>query len=77
MHEFGHFIVARLTGVQVDAFSIGFGHTFWRRKDKHGTEWRLSAIPLGGYCQFLGDADGASAGVDDKVNELTEDEKKN
>ena len=76
VHEFGHFIVARLTGVQVDAFSIGFGHTFWRRKDKHGTEWRLSAIPLGGYCQFLGDADGASAGVDDKVNELTEDEKK-
>jgi len=76
VHEFGHFIVARLTGVQVDAFSIGFGHTFWRRKDKYGTEWRLSAIPLGGYCQFLGDADGASAGVDDKVHELTEEEKK-
>lgn len=76
VHEFGHFIVARLTGVQVDAFSIGFGHIFWRRKDKYGTEWRLSAIPLGGYCQFLGDADGASAGVDDKVHELTEEEKK-
>jgi len=76
VHEFGHFIIARLCGVQVDAFSIGFGHTLWSRKDKYGTEWKLSAIPLGGYCQFLGDADGASAGVDDKVNELTDEEKK-
>ena len=76
VHEFGHFIIARLCGVQVDAFSIGFGRTLWSRKDKYGTEWKLSAIPLGGYCQFLGDADGASAGVDDKVNSLTEEQKK-
>jgi len=76
VHEFGHFIVARLCGVQVDAFSIGFGRTLWSRKDKKGTEWKISAIPLGGYCQFLGDADGASVGVDDKVNELTEEQKK-
>lgn len=76
VHEFGHFIVARLCGVQVDAFSIGFGHTLWSRKDKYGTEWKLSAIPLGGYCQFLGDADGASAGVDENVKELTEEQKK-
>ena len=76
VHEFGHFIVARMCGVQVDAFSIGFGKTLWSRKDKHGTEWKLSAIPLGGYCQFLGDADGASAGVDEKVNALTDEQKK-
>lgn len=76
VHEFGHFIVARLCGVQVEAFSIGFGRTLWHTKDKYGTEWKLSAIPLGGYCQFLGDADGASAGVDDKVKELSEEEKK-
>ena len=76
VHEFGHFIIARLCGVQVDAFSIGFGRTLWSRKDKHGTEWKLSLIPLGGYCQFLGDADGASAGVDDKINTLTEEQKK-
>ena len=76
VHEFGHFIVARMCGVQVDAFSIGFGKTLWSRKDKHGTEWKLSAIPLGGYCQFLGDADGASAGVDEKVHELTDEQKK-
>ena len=76
VHEFGHFIIARLCGVQVDAFSIGFGKKLWSRKDKYGTEWKLSAIPLGGYCQFLGDADGASAGVDEKVKELTDEEKK-
>ena len=76
VHEFGHFIVARLSGVQVDAFSIGFGRSLWSRKDKYGTEWKLSLIPLGGYCQFLGDADGASAGVDEKVQTLTEEEKK-
>ena len=76
VHEFGHFIVARMCGVQVDAFSIGFGKTLWSRKDKYGTEWKLSAIPLGGYCQFLGDADGASAGVDEKVSELSEEQKK-
>lgn len=76
VHEFGHFIVARISGVQVEAFSIGFGKTLWSRKDKHGTEWKLSAVPLGGYCQFLGDADGASATVDNKVQELSEEEKK-
>ena len=76
VHEFGHFIIARWCGVQVDAFSIGFGHTLWSRKDKFGTEWKLSAIPLGGYCQFLGDADGASAGVDESVKTLSDEEKK-
>lgn len=76
VHEFGHFIVARLCGVQVDVFSIGFGRTLLSRKDKYGTEWKLSAIPLGGYCQFLGDADGASAGVDEKVKKLSDEQKK-
>ena len=76
VHEFGHFIVARLCGVQVEAFSIGFGRKLWSKKDKYGTEWKLSAIPLGGYCQFLGDADGASAGVDEAVKELSDEEKK-
>ena len=76
VHEFGHFIIARLCGVQVEAFSIGFGKTLWSRKDKQGTEWKLSAIPLGGYCQFLGDADGASTGVDKKkVKKLTKAQK--
>lgn len=61
VHEGGHFMMARLCGVQVEAFSVGFGKKLLSRKDKHGTEWRLCAIPMGGYVQMLGDADAASA----------------
>ena len=76
VHEFGHFIVARLTGVQVEAFSIGFGKTLWSRKDAKGTTWKISAVPLGGYCQFLGDADASSSTADEKAEELSEEQKK-
>ena len=76
VHEFGHFIVARLCGVQVEAFSIGFGKTLWSKKDKKGTEWKVSAVPLGGYCQFLGDADASSSTTDEKAEELTDEQKK-
>ena len=48
IHEFGHFIVARKLGLRVDAFSIGFGPVLWRKK-VDGVEYRLSALPLGGY----------------------------
>ncbi len=75
VHEFGHFIVARVTGVEVSAFSIGFGKVLWSRKDAKGTVWKISAVPLGGYCQFLGDADASSSVSDTKV-ELTEEQKK-
>ena len=61
VHEFGHFIIARLCGVHVSAFSIGFGKELWGRMDKHGTYWKISASPLGGYCQFLGDGDASSS----------------
>ena len=76
VHEFGHFLVARMVGVQVSAFSIGFGKELWGRKDKKGTYWKISAIPLGGYCQFLGDADASSSTADGAVQELTDEEKK-
>ena len=49
VHEFGHYIVARLYGVKVLRFSIGFGYPLFKKIDSHGTEWVLSAIPLGGY----------------------------
>lgn len=52
-HEYGHFIVARLCGVKVLRFSVGFGRVLWSRRDRHGTEWALSAIPLGGYVKML------------------------
>ncbi len=60
IHEYGHFIVGRWCGVQVDAFSIGFGPELFARVDRHGTRWRVAAIPLGGYVKFHGDANGAS-----------------
>ena len=48
IHEFGHFLAARWRGLRVDAFSIGFGPVLWKRNIK-GVEWRISAIPFGGY----------------------------
>ncbi|MGL4860777.1 MAG: RIP metalloprotease RseP, partial [Enterobacteriaceae bacterium] len=53
VHEFGHFWVARRCGVRVERFSIGFGKVLLRRKDKQGTEYVLSLIPLGGYVKML------------------------
>ena len=60
IHELGHFLVARRFGVKVDRFSIGFGKTIVARTDKHGTEWRLAWLPLGGYVKFAGDLDASS-----------------
>lgn len=74
VHELGHFLVARICGVTVTDFSIGFGKKLWGRKDRYGTEWRISAIPLGGYCKFLGDEDAASSG--DNSKNLSEEEQK-
>ena len=74
VHEGGHFLVARLCGVQVEAFSVGFGKKLWSRKDKKGTEWRLCLIPLGGYVQMLGDDDAASTQKSKK--KLTPEEEK-
>ena len=48
IHEFGHFLAARLLGMKADVFSIGFGPALWKRTFR-GTEWRFSAIPFGGY----------------------------
>ncbi|HWL28728.1 MAG TPA: site-2 protease family protein, partial [Burkholderiaceae bacterium] len=54
-HELGHYWVARRCGVRVLRFSVGFGKVLARRTDRHGTEWALSAIPLGGYVKMLDD----------------------
>ncbi|WP_435955155.1 sigma E protease regulator RseP [Dryocola sp. BD626] len=53
VHEFGHFWVARRCGVRVERFSIGFGKALWRRSDRHGTEFVIALIPLGGYVKML------------------------
>ena len=60
VHEYGHFAAARMLGVRVDVFSIGFGKVLARWTDRHGTEWRISLLPLGGFVKFFGDAGPAS-----------------
>ena len=60
IHELGHFLVGRWCGVGVTAFSIGFGPELIGWNDRHGTRWKISAIPLGGYVKFAGDVNGAS-----------------
>jgi len=52
-HEYGHFIVARRLGVKVLKFSVGFGPALWSRFDRHGTQFVVAAIPLGGYVKML------------------------
>lgn len=62
VHEMGHYLVGRWCGIRSTAFSIGFGPELWGFTDKHGTRWKVSAIPLGGYVKFWGDQDATSAG---------------
>jgi len=59
-HELGHFLVARWCGVRVLVFSIGFGPEIVGFNDRHGTRWKISAIPLGGFVKFFGDENAAS-----------------
>ena len=63
VHEYGHYIIARWSGIKAEVFSLGFGPVIASRVDRHGTRWQLAAIPLGGYVRFLGDANAASAGA--------------
>ncbi len=75
VHELGHFLVGRWCGIRVTAFSIGFGPEIAGFTDRHGTRWRLAAIPLGGYVKFFGDASAASTPDGDQMNTMTEAEK--
>ena len=55
IHEFGHYIVARINNVDVERFSIGFGPVLLSKTDKNNTKWQIGAIPLGGYVKFCGE----------------------
>ena len=68
LHELGHYLVGRLFGIKADAFSVGFGKELAGYTDKRGTRWKLSALPLGGYVQFAGDMNPASAPAPDQDN---------
>lgn len=74
VHELGHFLVARWCGVAVKTFSIGFGPEIFGFNDRHGTRWRLSWIPLGGYVKFIDDENAASAGQK-SLEQLTAEER--
>jgi len=67
VHEMGHYLVARWNKIAIQTFSIGFGPELFGWNDKHGTRWRISAIPLGGYVRFVGDMNATSALPDDDV----------
>ncbi len=74
-HELGHFSVARFFGVRVETFSIGFGRGLLKWKDRHGTQWKIGWIPLGGFVKFYGDADGASTPDREGVARMSPEER--
>jgi regulator of sigma E protease len=75
-HELGHFLVARRCGVRVLVFSIGFGPELFGFNDRHGTRWKLSAIPLGGYVKFFGDENAASVPDQAALAGMSEEERR-
>ncbi|TWG99095.1 regulator of sigma E protease [Mesorhizobium sp. J18] len=76
VHEMGHYLVGRWCGIGVKAFSIGFGPELFGFNDRHGTRWRLSAIPLGGYVKFVGDMAVTSEPDKEEMDRLSEEEKR-
>jgi len=76
VHEMGHYLVARWNGIAIQTFSLGFGPELAGFNDRHGTRWKLSAIPLGGYVRFVGDMNAASLPDPEAVEALPEEERK-
>jgi regulator of sigma E protease len=75
IHELGHFLVARWCGVKVKDFSIGFGREIFGFHDRHGTRWRFSWLPLGGYVRFLDDENAASGPSREALERLAPSER--
>lgn len=75
-HELGHFWVARRAGVRVLTFSLGFGPELFGFNDRHGTRWKVSAIPLGGYVRFFGDDDAASTPDQTRLERMSPTERR-
>ncbi len=75
-HELGHFLVARWCGIRVLVFSLGFGPEIAGFNDRHGTRWKISAVPLGGYVKFFGDENAASTPDHAAAAEMSESERK-
>ena len=75
-HELGHFLVARWCGVRVLTFSVGFGPELLGFTDRHGTRWKIAAIPLGGYVKFFGDENAASVPDQAAIERMTAEERR-
>lgn len=75
VHEMGHYLVGRWSGIRILAFSVGFGPEIVGFTDRHGTRWKISAIPLGGYVRFFGDEDASSKPDTDKLAVMTDEER--
>jgi regulator of sigma E protease len=75
-HELGHFWVARRAGVKILTFSLGFGPELIGFNDRHGTRWKISAVPLGGYVKFFGDDTEASTPSTNALANMTEEERR-
>lgn len=75
VHEYGHYWVARRNGVRVETFSIGFGPELFGFNDRHGTRWKFSVVPLGGYVKMFGDADAASSPSSAALGGMTADQR--
>lgn len=75
VHEYGHYIVAKLCGVKITAFSIGFGKELFGWNDKSGTRWKISLLPLGGYVKMFGDASAASTADSELLKTMTPQER--
>jgi len=76
IHEYGHYIVGRWSGIHADVFSLGFGPVLFSRTDKRGTVWQFALLPFGGYVKFRGDANAASGPDGAAVSELSEEERR-
>jgi regulator of sigma E protease len=75
IHEYGHYIVGKKTGIFPEVFSLGFGPVLYARVDRDGTKWQLAAFPFGGYVKFRGDAN-ASGGTDEEALRGLSDEER-
>ncbi len=76
IHEFGHYIVGRWSGIHAEVFSLGFGPVIYARTDKRGTKWQFAALPFGGYVKFLGDANAASGKDGEAISQLSAAERR-
>lgn len=76
VHEYGHYIVGRWTGIHAEVFSLGFGPVLFSRVDSRGTRWQFAALPFGGFVKFLGDANAASGKDGEAIDQLTPEQRR-